>query len=83
MTNSSDAGQRERRMTVARVRENGDGAEVMFVESARIYRLARANPAYDDTLAALRASAATGKSLRVHFDKPNGELIEHAVAPPR
>jgi hypothetical protein len=81
MTNSSDAGRRERRMTVVRVRDSGDGAEVMFVESARICRLTRSNPAYGDTLAALRASAATGKPLRVRFDKPNGELIEFAVAP--
>ena len=80
MTGSS-AGARARRMTVAHVRVDSEGADVMFLQSTRIYRLSRANPAYDGTLATLRASETGGKPLLVTFDKPHGELIEHAVAP--
>lgn len=81
MVKQGSVGRRERRMTVTQVRERDDGAEVMFVESARIYWLPRANPTYDNSLAALRTAAAGSKRLRVRFDKPNGERIERAVAP--
>ena len=43
---ASDTGRPERRLTVARVRERAEHAEVMFYEAARIYRLPRTNPAY-------------------------------------
>jgi hypothetical protein len=74
----SDEGQLERRMTAVHVRVRNDHAEVMFVESARIYRLTRDNPAYDETLGVLRAAAASHRPLRVQFDTPNGEVIERA-----
>ena len=73
-----DEGRLERRMTVTHVRVRNDRAEVMFVESARIYRLARSNPVYKETLDTLRAAAASARSVRVRFDKPNGEVIERA-----
>jgi hypothetical protein len=73
---ASDAGKRERSMTVAHVRADADHDEVMFVESARVYRLMRDNPVYDETLRTVRAAAGTGRPVRVRFDKPNGEIIE-------
>lgn len=78
MSLPSDAGQRDRRMTVVHVRDKGAGVEVMFVESARIYRLARGNPVYAQVLAALHASAASGRPASVRFDEPDGEIIEWA-----
>jgi hypothetical protein len=73
---SGDEGQRERRLTVARVHERADHAEATFYESARFYRLARANPAYADALQRLHAAAAQGARLRVTFAAPNSDVIE-------
>jgi hypothetical protein len=72
----SDEGKRERWITVIRLRTHKDHAEVMFVESARIYRLLRDNPVYEETLCKLRAVSGSGRRVRVRFDKPNGEIIE-------
>lgn len=72
----SDEGLPERRMKVLRVREHAEGADVAFIESARIYLLARRNPAYAEALAALLAAEGRGKPLRVRLDKPHGEVIE-------
>jgi hypothetical protein len=74
-TSASDEGKRERLMTVAHVRAHNEQAEIMFVESARIYRLLPDNPMYDDALRTLRAAAGTGRRVRVRIDKPNGEII--------
>ena len=71
-----DEGRRERRVTVARVRERADYAEATFYESARFYRLPRANPGYDEALQRLRAAAANGARLRVRFLAPNSDIIE-------
>lgn len=79
-TAAGDEGQRERRMTVVNVRVHNVHSEVMFVESARIYRLARDNPAYNETLNALEAAAANGRPLLVRFDAPDGEVIEKVRA---
>jgi hypothetical protein len=64
------------RLTVARVREGVDYAEVTFYESARFYRLLRANPAYKSTLQRLRAAATIGKPLHVRFVAPKSDVIE-------
>jgi len=79
-TAAGDEGQRVRRMTVAHVRVHNNHPEVVFVESARIYRVARDNPAYNETLDALRAAAANQRPLLVRFDTPNGDVIESARA---
>ena len=70
-----DEGQRERRLTVTRVREGADYAEVTFYESARFYRLQRSNPAYEIALQRLRAPS-NAKPLRVRFNAPNSDVIE-------
>ncbi len=56
-----------RELTVAHIREptGADYAEVMFLESARFYRLPRKNPAYDQTLRLLRDALAKGRILKV------------------
>jgi hypothetical protein len=71
----SDESKIERWLTVTAVRPRENQAEIMFVESARIYRLARSNPLYEESLGRLRAAAGSGRRLRVRFDKPNGEII--------
>ena len=70
-----DQGRQERSLTVARAREQADHAEVTFYESARFYRLPRANPGYAAAVATLRAAAANGRPLRVRFAAPNSDII--------
>jgi hypothetical protein len=74
---ASDAGQRERRLTVAQVRTHAEGAaDVMFHETARIYQLPRTAPDYEGALRRLRTAAAARKPVRVRFLVPNGDVIE-------
>jgi hypothetical protein len=73
---AGDEGQRERGMTVLRVRPRAGHDEVIFAESARIYRLLHDNPAYQETLRKLEAAAGRAQPVRVRFDQPNGGIIE-------
>jgi hypothetical protein len=61
-------------LTVAAVRgsEEEDHVEVLFLESARIYRLERARPDLDELLGRLRE----GRRVRVVFTPPDGDVIE-------
>lgn len=68
----------ERRMSVVHLQLQADHAEVMFVESARVYRLARSNAQYGSTLSALRAALADRRPLSVVFETADGEVIESA-----
>jgi len=74
---SSNEGQRERTMTVVKVRVRDDRAEVMFVESAAIYRVLRTNPHYEQTVREL--SSAVGSHVRVRLAAPYAEIIEEAT----
>jgi hypothetical protein len=56
----------QRRMTVAHVRGRGTSAEVLFFESARIYRLALTGPDLEAALALLERARATRRSVLVH-----------------
>lgn len=69
---------RERSLTVVHVREREDCAEVMFVESARIYRLPRSHAAYRRVTDFLERAAAAGQPVIVRFDGTNDEIIESA-----
>lgn len=66
----------ERWMTVARVREAKGHTEVMFFESARIYRLLHHNPTHEVALRELQTAAASGVPIRVHLTTPHGDEIE-------
>jgi hypothetical protein len=70
--------QRDRMMTVLKVRDHSSGAEVIFMESARIYRLRADTRSYAATLAVLRAGVADGKKVSVRLAEANGELIASA-----
>lgn len=72
----------ERWMTVARVREANGLTEVMFFESARIYRLLHHNPAYEVALKKLQAAVASGMPVRVRLTRPHGDEIERITPIP-
>jgi hypothetical protein len=76
----SDAGQRERLLTVAQVRPHAEHADVMFFQTARIYRLPRANPAFESALRLLREAVTAGTPVRVRFVEAHGEVIEAVSA---
>ena len=63
-------------MTVLNLRMRAEHAEIMFAESARIYRLLRANSRFDEALSNLRAASESGGRVRVRTDEPNGDIIE-------
>ena len=76
MGERQDQDSRVRVMTVARVREvAGRDTDVMFNESARIYRLSRQLPGYDGMVGLLRAANASGAPVRVSLSEPNGDEI--------
>lgn len=71
-----------REMTAAHVREarGAEFAEIMFLESARIYKLFKKNSKYEEILKRLREAIAKERVLRVLLDQPNGGIIEGVEA---
>jgi len=65
-------------MTVAHVRTlpGAEFAEVMFLESARIYKLFKNNLKYEEIMKTLRKAAARNCSVRVLLNLPQGDVIE-------
>lgn len=75
------AGQTETRtMTVLQVRDTPTGAEVVFMESARIYRVGASDMAAAPWMALLRAAARQRRAVQVWLAGPAGEQITHASA---
>lgn len=70
-----------RQLTVAAVRgpEDGDHVEVLFLESPRIYRLARGHPDFDDVLERLRRSERDGAPVKVSFTSVESDEIEQVA----
>lgn len=73
-------GRRDREMTVAHLREQAGEEFVMvvFLESARFYRLSRQNPDFQLILDRFRAALARGERVRIRVAAPDGDLIEAA-----
>lgn len=71
-----------REMRVAHIRERKDEEhlEVMFLESARIYKLFKKNPAYLEILGALRAALAKKSVLRVRCAAKESDVLEEVRA---
>jgi hypothetical protein len=69
-------------MTLAAVREPpaADYVEVLFLESARVYHLARSHPKFRDILNVLRASAA-GTTVEVQLASANSDAIANVRIP--
>jgi len=67
-------------MTVAHLREQAGEEFVMvvFLESARFYRLSRQNPDFQLILDRFRAALARGERVRIRVAAPDGDLIEAA-----
>ncbi len=81
--NMSDNGRSSQRhpgiheMTVAHIREpaGADHVDVVFLESARFYRLNRENPNFERALGLLRETMEKGGIVEVELASPHGELI--------
>lgn len=75
-------GTADRDLTVARVRirEGADHVEVLFLESARIYRLPNDCPGFDQLLRSLRDAEASRQPVRVALASPLGVIIQDVVA---
>src|SRR5262245_44565939 len=71
---------RERRLTVARIRQRGDHEEVLFYESARFYRLPHTTPNFASTIEALRAAVGKSTPMNIRFSEPNSDVIESVLA---
>lgn len=71
-----------REMTAVHVREiaGAEFAEVMFLESARIYKLFRKNPKYEEVWKLLGEAIAKKRVVRVLLDQPHGGIIEEVEA---
>ncbi|MCI0412324.1 hypothetical protein L0222_05915 [bacterium] len=65
-------------MRVGRLREpeGTDYVEVMFLESARIYRVAKENPGFEKILTLLRDAGSNRRILRIRFASPQSDFIE-------
>ena len=77
------AGKREYRvMTVALIREPAqlDAVEVAFSESARFYRLLRANPRFEKNLAALREAKEKRRTVHVRMEAAQSNTIRDVNA---
>lgn len=74
-----------REMRVAHLREpkGAEYLEVMFLESARIYKLPKSNPKYNGILRLLRDAAAGGRVVKVQFASPSSDDLEDAEEPGR
>ena len=71
-----------REMRVAHIREP-EGAkywEVMFLESARIYRLSKENPAHSEILGRLRAALGKKSAVKVRCTSAESDVIEEVEA---
>ncbi len=67
-------------MTVAQIREpeGRDYCEVVFLESARFYRLLRANPAFGEVIGKLRNAMSMERPVKVILAAVNSDVIEDA-----
>lgn len=72
---SRGPGQPERRLTVSGVRVRETYAEVMFFETARIYRLPHGDPESARSLQLLRNAASTGAPVLVRMKDPSSGVI--------
>jgi hypothetical protein len=67
-----------RDMTVANIRrtEGTDFVEILFLESARFYRLLKENRAYHDILKKLENALSDAVKIKVDFESIESEIIE-------
>ena len=65
-------------MTVAHIRDQSrpDAVEVMFLESARFYRLPREHANFDHVLKKLRDACSSNQPIKVQLPSLDSEIIE-------
>ncbi len=70
-------GPEARRMTIANIREleSADYVELVFLESARFYRLPRDSKDFAKSLNLLQEALTENRSLTVVLAAPNGDVI--------
>lgn len=73
-----------RELTVAHIRsrEDGDDVEVLFLESARIYKLLAKQPGREELLERLRAAEVERRPVRVGLASLDSDVIEDVQAAP-
>ena len=81
MTQSDSHKQEERgfrAMTPAQVREfpGADFIEVVFLESARFYKLFRKTPAFDEIVDLLHDAISKHHTVQIRSASPHGDVIE-------
>lgn len=67
-----------REMTVAHIRER-EGPEyvqVLFLESARFYKLPKGHPSFEEILVQLRDAMTKRRVVQVGLASPDGDVIE-------
>ena len=71
-----------REMSVANIRDRvgADYLEVVFLESARFFRLSRHSPAFHDICKLLREALKNGSVLKVGLASPESDVIEEIMA---
>ena len=72
-----------RAMTVANIRgrKDSDYVEVIFLESARFYRLSTANSGFERIMEHLRDALAERRVLHVRLASPDSDVIEEIEIP--
>jgi hypothetical protein len=70
-------------VTVAHVREKegADYIEVVFLESARFYKVLKENPRYNECLRLLRDAMVRKRVLKVQFASVHSEISEAVQEP--
>ncbi len=68
-------GIREMTPVHVREREGGEFVEVMFSQSARIYKLFKKNPKYEEIQARLREAVKAKRTVRVQLSAAQGDVI--------
>lgn len=64
----------------ARTAAGAEFTEVMFLESARVYKLFKNNPKYEDIIKRLREAIGKKRLVSVLLDQPNGGVIQDTEA---
>ena len=74
----SESEQYTRYMTAVRIIDfdGTESVEVIFLESARFYRLLRKNPAFDSLVAVLQDAIEKGAAVEVRTTSIAGDVIE-------
>ena len=69
-----------REMKVAHIREpkEADYVEVMFLESARIFKLPKKNARYKEIVKRLQDAERDGRAVQVRFASPVSDVLDDA-----